>query len=175
MAYQTTSPLSAIAFALAMAMVSPTFAADATKETALNRFMAVSNADGNYGIIVQQARQSFIPLIQMNPTQQDKVIAIIEAELTPPLKAGQPVFLAALRTAYDKRFTTAELNQLADFMATPVWLKLNQTRGEVLPEAAKSLTALQESLNTKVGPAVLAKMKAAGLVVPKLRPAKKGK
>jgi hypothetical protein len=153
--------------------VSPVFAQDAAKSAALDRFMKAMNAEAGYTILGQGALQSFAPLALMNPGKEQGVGKIIEAELVPELRANRVVYNRALRAAYAKRFSTAELTALSNFVESPPWQKLRKQEQDVQSEAAAALGPLQKKIQTSIGPRILAKMKAQGLKVPPPTPAGK--
>jgi uncharacterized protein len=164
-----------IALLTAALIATPAFAQDAAKKAALDRFMKATGADQAYQNIGQQTINAFAPLAQMNPTRQQEIVKIIEAEVIPELRAARPVFEGALRAAYSKRFSTAELTQVAAFWESPAGRKLRASEGEVLKEALGSLGPLQTKIQSTVAPRVMAKMRAAGMQVPPTGPAPKAK
>ena len=161
-----------VLLALTLAIALPAQAQDAAKEKALTRFMKAMNSDANYTLLGNGVLQSFVPLIAMNEAKQEQVKAIIQAEVVPELKANRPVYTKALRAAYSRRFTTAELNAAAAFIESPVGQKMRSTERDIQTDALQSLDPLQKKIQATIGPRVLAKMKAQGLVVPP--PAPKG-
>jgi hypothetical protein len=157
----------------ALFLSSPTLAQDAAKSAALDRFMKVMNADAGYTIIGQGALQSFAPLALMNQGKEQAVGKIIETELVPALRSNRTVYTKALRAAYNKRFTTTELEAISNFIESPAGQKLRKSEQEVQAEAANSLGPLQKNIQTTIAPRILAKMKAQGLKVPPPPPAGK--
>jgi hypothetical protein len=151
----------------------PVFAQDAAKSAALDRFMKVMNTEAGYTILGQGALQSFAPLALMNPGKEQVVGKLIETELVPELRANRSIYNRALRAAYAKRFSTAELNAISNFVESPPWQKMRKSEQEVQGEAAASLGPLQKKIQTSIGPRILAKMKAQGLKVPPPAPAGK--
>jgi uncharacterized protein len=151
----------------------PAFAQDAAKNAAVDRLFAALNADQLYTILGNQALQSFAPLVSMNGEKAPQVAKIIEGEVVPELKANRPVFTRAMKAAYAKRFTTAELTQAAAFLESPTGKKISIAQREVPQEAAASLKPMQQKIDANVVPRILAKMKAAGLKVPPAAPAAK--
>ncbi len=160
--------------ALAAAVMSaPAMAQDAAKNAAVDRLYNALNAEQLYTVLGNQALQNFAPLIQNNNDKKDQVIKIIEGEVVPELKANRPTFTRALKAAYAKRFTTAELTAAANFLESATGKKLSQAQLEVPREAAQSLNPLQAKIQNTVVPRILAKMKAAGMKVPPTGPAGK--
>ena len=128
---------------IATLFISPTLAhADAAKEAALTRYLTAINAESSYNGVAGQAMSQFVPLVQMNAAKQKDVAAIIQSEMVPILKAAQPAFNKALRAAYDKRFTTAELSQMADFITSAVGTKMRSTERDIGPEVMQSMGGL---------------------------------
>jgi hypothetical protein len=160
-------------FLLFFFLTAPALAQDAAKSAALDRFMKAMNADAGYTIIGQGALQSFAPLAIMNQGKEQAVGKIIETELVPALRSNRAVYTRALRAAYNKRFTTAELNSISAFVESPAGQKLRKSEQDVQSEAAKSLEPLQKNIQTAIAPRILAKMKAQGLKVPPPPPAGK--
>jgi hypothetical protein len=154
-------------------LAAPALAQDAAKSAALDRFMKVMNAEAGYTIIGQGALQSFAPLALMNQGKEQVIGKIIEAELVPELRTNRSVYNRAQRAAYNKRFTTAELTAISNFVESPVWQKMRKSEEEVQAEAAASLAPLQKKIQTVIAPRILAKMKAQGLKVPPPPPAGK--
>jgi uncharacterized protein len=151
----------------ALAMISTTAVAqDAAKNAAVDRLFVALNADQLYTILGNQALQSFAPLVGMNGDKAPQVAKIIEGEVVPELKANRPVFTRAMKAAYAKRFTTAELVQAAAFLESPTGKKISTAQREVPQEAAASLKPMQQKIDGTVVPRIIAKMKAAGLKVP---------
>ena len=142
--------------------------ADAAKDAALTRYLTAINAEADYNEVAGQAMSQFVPLVQMNAAKQKEAAAIIQGEMVPLLKAAQPTFNRAIRAAYDKRFSTAELNQMADFIASPVGIKMRTAQHDIGPEVMQSMGGLQQDMRSKAVPHILAKMKAAGMRVPPL-------
>ena len=147
----------------AVLVAMPAIAQDKAKDAALTRFMKAMNADANYTSIGNGVLQSFVPLIAINQQKQSEVEQIIQAEVVPELKANRAVYTRALRAAYAKRFTTAELNTAAAFIESPVGQKMRVSEREVQVDALKSLEPLQKKIQATIAPRVLSKMKAAGL------------
>jgi hypothetical protein len=162
-----------LASALALSIVAPAHAQDAAKEAALTRFIEAVGANQSYNIIGQQALMAFAPLINMNRARQQDAIKIVEGEVVPVLNSNRATYTRALRAAYSKRFTTAELTQGAAFMESALGRKMTQANQEVIAEAAGSLKPLQTQITNQVAPRVISKMRAAGLTVPQEAPARK--
>jgi hypothetical protein len=153
-------------FALFASLCAPALAQDAAKTTALDRFMKAMNTDTGYTIIGQGALQSFAPLALMNQGKEQAVGKIIETELVPELRNNRVIYTRALRAAYDKRFSTAELTAISNFVESPAGQKLRKSEQDVQTEAANSLLPLQKKIQTSIAPRIIAKMKAQGLKVP---------
>jgi uncharacterized protein len=162
-----------LAAAILVLATQPVFAQDAAKNAAVERLFVALNADQLYTILGNQALQSFSPLVGMNGDKAPQVAKIIEGEVVPELKANRPVFARAMKAAYAKRFTTAELVQAATFLESPTGKKLSQAQRDVPQEAAASLKPMQQKIDATVVPRIIAKMKAAGLKVPPAGPAAK--
>jgi hypothetical protein len=158
---------------LSALITAPAFAQDAAKNAAVDRLYKALNAEQLYTVLGNQALQNFAPLIQNNMEKKDQVIKLIEGEIVPELKANRPTFTRALKAAYAKRFTTAELTAAANFLESTTGKKLSQAQLEVPREAAQSLNPLQAKIQSTVVPRILAKMKAAGMKVPPQGPAAK--
>ncbi len=163
------TPLAALA-TLLVAAAAPALAQDAAKAAAVDRLYAALNADQLYTGLGNQALNNFAPLIQNNEPRKEQVIKIIEGEMVPELKANRPAFTRALKAAYAKRFTAAEMTTAATFLESAVGKKLSTAQLEVPREAASSLGTLDTRIRTVVVPKILAKMKAAGLKVPPQNP-----
>ncbi len=155
-----------LSLAALMILALPSFAQDAARTAALDRFMRAMNADAGYTVIGQGALQSFAPLALMNQGKEQVVGKIIETELVPELRANRSVYNTALRAAYNKRFTTSELTAISNFIESPAGQKLRKSEAEVQAEAANSLAPLQKKIQNSIAPRILAKMKAQGLKVP---------
>jgi hypothetical protein len=149
--------------ASAYMIAAPALAQDAAKSAALDRFMKAVRADDGYSVLGYGAIQSFTPLAAINPGKEQAVGAIVKAELEPQLRKYRPIYSSALRAAYARRFTTAELNSLSVFLESPVWAKLQKAQVEAQDDANKSLVPLQKTIQSTVSPRILAKMKAQGL------------
>ncbi len=149
--------------------IAPLAHADAAKEAALTRYITTMKAEESYDAVARQTMQPFIPLIQMNAAKQKEVAEIIQSTMLPMLKTEQPQFNKALRAAYDKRFTTAELNQITDFLTSPAGVKMRATELEIGPDVMQAIGPnLNKDVN-KAAPVILAKMKAAGMRLPPQR------
>jgi hypothetical protein len=153
-------------FSVLLTLSMPAAAQDAAKSAALDRFMKVMNAEAGYTIIGQGALQSFAPLALMNQGKEQVVGKIIETELVPELRSNRAVYNRALRAAYSKKFSTAELVAISNFIESPTGQKLRNSEQGVQAEAAGSLGPLQKKIQTTIAPRILAKMKAQGLKVP---------
>jgi hypothetical protein len=147
----------------ALLIALPASAQDKAKDAALTRFMKAMSADASYTSIGNGVLQSFVPLIAINQQKQAEVEQIIQAEVVPELKANRTVYTRALRAAYAKRFTTAELNSAAAFIESPIGQKMRLSERDVQVDALKSLEPLQKKIQTTIAPRVLSRMKAAGL------------
>lgn len=139
---------------------------DPAKAKALDRFMAVMNAERAYQAMGQSTLNAFGPLVMLNRDRQQEAVRIIEAELVPEVRAIRPTFFAALRSAYAKRFTTAELNQISAFLESPAGRKLRASDAQVPADTRAALKPFETRVTQTIAPRVLAKLKAAGLKTP---------
>jgi Uncharacterized protein conserved in bacteria (DUF2059) len=142
------------------------FAQKAAANTAVDRLFKALNAEKLYTQLGYQALQSFAPLVGLNGEKGQQVAKIIETEVVPELRANRPIFDRALKAAYTKRMSGAEMTQAAVFLESPAGKKLSDAQREAPEEAAASLNAMKQKMELAVVPRILAKMKAAGLKVP---------
>jgi hypothetical protein len=163
-----------LSFVMACLVISaPAVSQDAAKSAALDRFMKVMNTEAGYTAIGQGALQSFAPLALMNQGKEQQIGKIIEAELVPELRNNRITYNDALRAAYSKRFSTAELTLISNFVESPAGQKLRKNEQDVQSEAINALAPLQKKIQTNIAPRIIAKMKAQGLKVPPALPAGK--
>jgi hypothetical protein len=139
---------------------------DPAKSKALDRFLASMNVERAYQAMGQSTLNAFGPLVVLNRDRQQQAAKIIEAEVVPEVRAMRPAFFAALRSAYAKRFTTAELNQISAFLESPAGRKLRASEASVPADTRAALKPFEVKINQTIAPRVLTKLKAAGLKTP---------
>ena len=105
-------------------------------------------------------------LIRGNTGQEEVIQSILRDEFVTIFTSLKPEFIAQARKAYLNHFTAADLEAMADFMESPVGMKLSRETPAINSEMFSFGQNIGRAAVMGAMPRIIARMRAASLNIP---------